>query len=909
MNLLKELLIKYINDDLENYHVQFSALIFISFILELELFMIFYTIIPYNIRNKPLNNNFGIKWKTYGKINIIYHELLKSNILEILNIFTCELEKKYKIFIETFINKMFEQINNVQDSKATDKRKQEYMNIFYESFFKDAISKDYRHIYKDWMTRFISNLKKNFNFSDETIKQYINKSIITSLKKFSNDHNGFSLYNTNQIGLFDYIFQYKYYYSCITFSILEFYFLSRLHIKYEELYLDLEGEIYSEDLHMSEFYFTTHKYTNTSCTHWTCRFMDTQTRPALDVQRSFSFKNKAEILFSFIFASYDRYNQYIEMNEDKYKKNQLTKFKEFIDNRQEFISTLLFTEKSIIISSMKINPYNTWKHIKDDYKDDPDIILEAIRSNLLNFKSLYYSNKELYKEQKYIKAAFDAKQLHYHYIKHPKYLEFLTFVSENDQEIVKIAVKQNGLALQFASESLKNDQEIVKIAVKQNGLALQFASESLKNDQEIVKIAVKQNGLALQFASESLKNDQEIVKIAVEQNGLALQFASESLKSNLKIVKIAVEQNGLALQFASESLKNELLDQINNKDNLNSRDNYPIIITAIAKNELALEFIIKNFVKQFTINRMENDIVFTAVKKNGLTLKFARKISKNYNIVVNEAIEQNGLALEFASENLRNDSNIVKAAVKQNGLALKFASEKLRTDSKIVNDAVQQNGLALEFATENFRNDSNIVKAAVKQNGLALEFASEKLRTDSKIVNDAVQQNELALKFASENLRNVSMTVIPVVQKNGLALEFASEKIQNFSPIVIDGVQQNGLALKFASEEKRNNLDIVKAAVEQNGLALEFASEEKRNNLDIVKAAVERNGLALKFASEEKIDDFNIVKAAVQRNGLALKFASEEKIDDFDIVKTAVEQNGLALEFAGEENIRFFLVK
>jgi hypothetical protein len=35
----------------------------------------------------------------------------------------------------------------------------------------------------------------------------------------------------------------------------------------------------------------------------------------------------------------------------------------------------------------------------------------------------------------------------------------------------------------------------------------------LKNDKEIVLIAVKQNGRALQYASEELKGDKEVVRI------------------------------------------------------------------------------------------------------------------------------------------------------------------------------------------------------------------------------------------------------------------------------------------------------------------------------------------------------------------------------------------------------------
>eukprot|EP00972_Heterocapsa_arctica_P010646 1562545-Heterocapsa_arctica.AAC.1 len=47
------------------------------------------------------------------------------------------------------------------------------------------------------------------------------------------------------------------------------------------------------------------------------------------------------------------------------------------------------------------------------------------------------------------------------------------------------AVKQDGLALRFASAELKGDREVVMEAVKQSGLALRFASQELMGDREI----------------------------------------------------------------------------------------------------------------------------------------------------------------------------------------------------------------------------------------------------------------------------------------------------------------------------------------------------------------------------------------------------------------------------------------
>ena len=91
------------------------------------------------------------------------------------------------------------------------------------------------------------------------------------------------------------------------------------------------------------------------------------------------------------------------------------------------------------------------------------------------------------------------------------------------------AVKNNGLALNQASDEVKNDEEVVMSAEKReiyNGLALHHASDEVKNNKEVVMLAVKNNGLALKHASDELKNDKEIVMSAVKQDGRAFQYAS-----------------------------------------------------------------------------------------------------------------------------------------------------------------------------------------------------------------------------------------------------------------------------------------------------------------------------------------------------------------------------------------------
>ena len=72
----------------------------------------------------------------------------------------------------------------------------------------------------------------------------------------------------------------------------------------------------------------------------------------------------------------------------------------------------------------------------------------------------------------------------------------------------------------------KRDKKHTLAKVKNNGMALQAASEELRDDRDIVLAAVKQNGYALEYASHDLKGDRDVVLAAVKNNDNALRFAS-----------------------------------------------------------------------------------------------------------------------------------------------------------------------------------------------------------------------------------------------------------------------------------------------------------------------------------------------------------------------------------------------
>ena len=66
-------------------------------------------------------------------------------------------------------------------------------------------------------------------------------------------------------------------------------------------------------------------------------------------------------------------------------------------------------------------------------------------------------------------------------------------------------------------ESFRADREIVLVALKQDGNALQYTDEKLRADREIVLAALKTFHYAIQYADKKLMADPEI-RFIMEQN-------------------------------------------------------------------------------------------------------------------------------------------------------------------------------------------------------------------------------------------------------------------------------------------------------------------------------------------------------------------------------------------------------
>ena len=69
------------------------------------------------------------------------------------------------------------------------------------------------------------------------------------------------------------------------------------------------------------------------------------------------------------------------------------------------------------------------------------------------------------------------------------------------------------LTVTCANDILKNDEQIVKLAVTNNGIAIQYANKRFTDTLEIALIAMKSNPEAYHFLGSKIKYMKQIRKL------------------------------------------------------------------------------------------------------------------------------------------------------------------------------------------------------------------------------------------------------------------------------------------------------------------------------------------------------------------------------------------------------------
>lgn len=132
-----------------------------------------------------------------------------------------------------------------------------------------------------------------------------------------------------------------------------------------------------------------------------------------------------------------------------------------------------------------------------------------------------------------------------------------SIIDWTNREQVLNAVKSNKDALKYAT-FFKDDKEVVLLAVKCNGLAIQYASPRLKNDPEVVFEAIKNNGEALKFVDQKFANSKKFMLEAMRTFPYAFML-NEGLYQSIISNKLFDEKT-YSLRVTNSNLMNFVKD-------------------------------------------------------------------------------------------------------------------------------------------------------------------------------------------------------------------------------------------------------------------------------------------------------------------------------------------------------------
>jgi hypothetical protein len=341
------------------YHVNIGALMFLSFITELEIFTLFHSIIPFNtnthMNRNTLNTAFcSIAGKVLCTKTRIYRDNVNDDITQLFINFTTVLDETFKEFMDLLINDI-----------------QYILNKDIDEIERCIIPKDsaiyreddkYDYIFADWKER----LCILFSVED---RELILGEINISIKKIITQKESSILnYIAEATGFFSYFYlinpniRSPFFGSCLTYSMFELYIMSRLHTRGENMILLVEK---GQKTPHSLWKITQQKTNIPVLTHFATEFTLSKNPFRLHskfeingiIHLIFAF-NKQKILKLFIYIIYDMYIQYFISNIDKYNSEQnlnIKKIIDFIHKRIAYLEKNIFINKSNIINILLEN--------------------------------------------------------------------------------------------------------------------------------------------------------------------------------------------------------------------------------------------------------------------------------------------------------------------------------------------------------------------------------------------------------------------------------------------------------------------------------------------------------------------------------------------------------------------------
>lgn len=230
---------------------------------------------------------------------------------------------------------------------------------------------------------------------------------------------------------------------------------------------------------------------------------------------------------------------------------------------------------------------------------------------------------------------------------------------DNDMEKSKVLkeVSQDGLKLKDQLPKYKKDPEVVKAALENNGLAIEYAPD-FQDDDQMGFVAVENNGLAWKFLSPRSKKNYDILIKALCQNGCVIKDLSyvSGWWYDKETMSIGVLQNPKALRYLPLNLQCDRFFMLS-------------IMKWSSGNYSGLSHSAQLIVKEMKVTHGEMIQYMNGFKTDKLFIW--------------QCLAQDGLVLQWLSPSQRDDLQMVLAALSNNKQAWDFVSPRLQATSPV----------------------------------------------------------------------------------------------------------------------------------------------------------------------------------------------------------------------------------
>ena len=384
------------------YHINFAALMFICFLVELELFTLLYEIIPFNTESNQTRNMLPSIFSVNNTNTRIFKDIIiKKTMPELFTIFAVELDKLFELFMSKLIENILKKYpiltqNDILEAIVP----VEYAERIKQKNPVSPIEFDF--IYVTWKDRLIKALEARSGTqiirADNIVE--INNCIHSALKAIENTS---AEYIAEGTGFFSFIFlnfpnnpkQDAFFGSCITYSLLEMYIMSRLHSHAKNMTLRIESQL---GLSPHPYWINiTPAIRQPSVTHWATEFGISSLNPIKfrSISKfthitSFNFEDhRSEIFKALTFPIFDSYLAHITCLSPQFATEHMT-IVEFIKHRIEnFMSFSQLTDPAFKFSNQTMRLLNC-PIIKSQLDINERKFIE-IFMNLLKLKIKYLS--------------------------------------------------------------------------------------------------------------------------------------------------------------------------------------------------------------------------------------------------------------------------------------------------------------------------------------------------------------------------------------------------------------------------------------------------------------------------------------------------------------------------------------